>query len=415
MFCLFYLFTVLINQASAETAYSADVYLSRNEADVPGLGVNPENRVLELPSNKTQIELRPTLRLREDSWQAIVRPQLWINSQEKTILNEKQKVSKNKFDITDAFLEKNWSSFISTTVGLQVYQWGPAEFFNASNPFSHTNSQQKNLLYKEKGRGLLRANISFNKENSLVVAVEPISNQEPEFIAEDTFATKGFVKYEKSWSGTLNSIGVTAGVAEKNNIFFAEYFNWAINDIFSLYADFKHQKDQVNYRPMVNGAFYDMVASDPDENQWATLGVAGVRIEHPIDIRFEYIYNSAGYDLDQTDEAIAAASNFFNPNYARNVRRFFRPGLEILGRQYFYTSFRLTDPALIQNFSFYLRWLHSFQDQTAQVQTEIEKSFFDSWTVYAGQTLGTFETHSSTSEFRLVQTGESFLGLKYSF
>ena len=415
MFCVIYLFSVLLGRASAEMTYSADVYLSRNEADIPGIGVNPQNQVLELPSGKTQFEVRPTVRLREESWQAIVRPQIWLNNQEKTILNVRQNVSKNKFDITDAFIEKNWSSTFSTTVGLQVYQWGPAEFFNPSNPFFHTNSQQKNLLYKEKGRGLLRANVSFNKENSLVIAVEPVSNQEPEFIAEDAFTTKGFIKYEKSWSGTSNSVGVSAGIAEKNNIFLGEYFNWAINDIFSFYADIKHQKDHVHYVTVENGAFYDMVPADPKENQWSTLAVTGLRIEHPVDIRFEYIYNSAGYDLDQTDQAIASATNFFNPKYPQNARRFFRPGLELLGRQYFYTSFRLTDPVLIQNFSFYLRWLHSFQDQTAQVQTEIEKSFFDSWTVYAGQTLGTFETGFSTSEFRLVQTGESYVGLKYSF
>ncbi len=415
---MFYvIFAIFITRVSAavELKISGDTFLSNVATDLNQESVNPGNQTLQLPRIKNQLEFRGEVKIRETKWQTVVRPQLWTAQQTRTVNFQDEKYTKNKFDLTDAFIEYNWNSYLATTVGLQVYQWGPSEFMNASNPFFHFNSNQKNLLYKEKGKALLRANISFNKENNLVIAVEPVSNQEPEWISDDAFTTKGFIKYEKSWSGTLNSVGFSAGVAEKSNFFVGEYFNWSANDIFSVYADMKQQKDLVNFEPVQNGSSFDLAQPENYKNRWSTLGVAGIRIEQSVDLRFEYIYNGAGYNLERTNQAVAAATNFISPNYAQNVRRFFRPGLELIGQKYFYTSLRVTDPIWIQNFSFYLRWLQSLQDRTSQVQVELEKSVLDAWTFYAGQTLGTFETRTSTSEFRLVQTGEAFLGLKYSF
>jgi hypothetical protein len=124
-----------------------------------------------------------------------------------------------------------------------------------------------------------------------------------------------------------------------------------------------------------------------------------------------------GYDRTQLENALESASNYLSPKYPQNAVRFFKPGLEILGRNYLYTSFRWTDPAWIKDFSFYLRVLYSLQDESSQAQIEIEKSFFDSLTFYVGQNLSTFQSQTipGLSEFRLAQSGESFAGLKWSF
>lgn len=404
-------------QADAELRFSADTFLSRSDVTIEKQPLNPQNQILELPHSKTKLEIRPEVKWRSDTWQTVLRPRFtWIEQQVQKN-SEALSSTKGTLDLTDAFVENNWSSKFSTTVGLQVFQWGSAEFLNASNPFSHVNAQQKNLLFKEKGRGLVRANYSLNKENSLVFAVEPISNQEPEWIAQDQFVAKGFVKYEKSWSGTFRAVGLTFGRAEKNNFFIGEYFNYELTEGFSMYADFKQQKEQVHFIPRFNGVGYDMEEADPTENPWASLGVIGLRYEGSFDLRLEYIYNSIGYDRSELKNAIASASNFLSPRYPQNASRFFKPGLELIGRQYFYSSFRVTDPAWFQNFSFYLRYLYSLQDDSSQLQIEFEKSFFDAWTLYAGQNLNSFrsQTWTDISEFRLAQSNESFIGLKWSY
>ncbi len=401
----------------AEVRLSLDSYFSYSDVTIEKDGININNQVLELPHSKTQADLRAELKWRQPKWQTVIRPRFVSTIQKVESIEGEKTVTKNEPDLTDAFFELNWTSSFSTTVGLQVYQWGPAEFLNASNPFSHFNPQQKNMLFKEKGKALLRANYSFNKENSLVLAIEPVSNQAGEWIAEDTFVAKGFLKYEKSWSGTLNSVGLTAGQAEKNNPFFGEYFNYYFNETFSFYADIKHQKNHIHYEPVWDGSSYNMELLEPSENQWSTLAAVGFRFEQAFDLRFEFIYNSIGYDRTQLENALDSASNYLSPKYAQNAVRFFKPGLEVMGKNYLYTSFRLTDPEWIQNFSLYVRLLYSLQDESSQAQIEIEKSFYDSLTFYIGQNLTSFQSQTipGLSEFRLAQSGESFAGIKWSF
>jgi len=415
--CVFFSLILISRSVFAEVKVSLDSYLSYSDVTIAKDGINLNNQVLELPHSKTQADLRGEFKWRQPSWQTVIRPRFVYIQQKVEAPTGEKTVTKNDPDLTDAFIEVNWGSKFSTTVGLQVYQWGPAEFLNSSNPFSHFNPQQKNLLYKEKGKALVRANYSFNKENSLVLAVEPVSNQAGEWIAEDEFVTKGFLKYEKSWAGTLNAIGLTLGQAEKKNPFVGEYFNYYFTESFSFYGDLKHQKNHTHFEPVWNGIGYDMEVVEPSENQWSTLAAVGFRFEQSFDLRFEYIYNSVGYDRTQLENALESASNYLSPKYPQNAVRFFKPGLEILGRNYLYTSFRWTDPAWIKDFSFYLRVLYSLQDESSQAQIEIEKSFFDSLTFYVGQNLSTFQSQTipGLSEFRLAQSGESFAGLKWSF
>lgn len=417
-FCVVFIGIFLISHICfAKVTFSLDSYLSYSEAEIAQDGINVNNQVLELPHSKTQIDLRGELRWRQPTWQTLIRPRLLITQQKLESNYEEKTKSKSDVDLTDAFIEVNWGPRLSSTVGLQVYQWGPAEFLNSSNPFSHFNPQQKNLLFKDKGKALVRLNYSFNKENSLVLAFEPVSNLSGEWIAEDEFVTKGFIKYEKSWSGTLNSVGIVFGQAEKNNPFVGQYFSYYLSEIFSVYADFKQQQDYVHFEPVWNGLSYDMELSLPAKNKWPTLGVVGFRIEQGFDLRFEYIYNSAGYSREQLENAIESASNYFSSSYPKNAVRFFKPGLEILGKNYLYSSFRWTDPAWIKDFSFYLRVLYSMQDESSQAQIEIEKSFLGSLTFYVGQNLSSFQSRTvqGLSEFRLAQSNESFAGLKWSF
>lgn len=418
MYQILWIFLLVSRAAYADVKLSLDAYLSYSDVTVSKDGINLNNQVLKLPHSKTQADLRGEFKFRETTWQTVVRPRfVSIYQQVENPLEGEKNVAKNEFDLTDAFIENNWTSQLSTTLGLQVYQWGPAEFLNSSNPFSHFNPQQKNLLYKEKGKGLVRANYSFDKENSLVLAVEPVSNQSGEWIAEDSFTPKGFIKYEKSWSGTLNAVGVSLGQGEQNNPLVGEYFSYYWSEEFSMYADLKHQKNHVHFEPVWNGTSYDMEKIEPTENRWSTLAVVGLRFEQTFDFRLEYIYNSVGYDREQLEAALEAASNYVSPRYLQNAVRFFKPGLEILGKNYLYSSFRLTDPEWIQNFSLYVRVLYSLQDESSQVQVEIEKSFLDALTVYVGQNLSTFQSQTipGLSEFRLAQSGESFVGMKWSF
>ena len=94
--------------ASAEVKFSADVYLSHAESEIEPTALNPGNILLELPHSKTDIDLRPEIKLRESAWQAVLRPRLIDSFRQVSKSGANQQISKSNTDITDAFIENNW-------------------------------------------------------------------------------------------------------------------------------------------------------------------------------------------------------------------------------------------------------------------------------------------------------------------
>lgn len=408
-----FLFCFFLNISHAQFQMSYDFIASGQKNEIIDSEINPLNQVLNLPTDYYYLDLRSELKYRTRSNQVIVRPRWEGYSQ--TIVNQATNKSvqnaKGRIDLTDAFVETTWGARFNTTLGLQVYQWGPAEFLNPSNALFHFNPRQRNLFYKEKGKALLRANWSLNKENIVVLAIEPISNNEPEWIEEDKFTSKFILKYEKSWLQTGNYFGLVAGSEEKSNFYVGEYFNWSPIEGFSIYADAKHPQYQQNFEPVFNGLAYDMERVNNPKNQWQTLAVAGLRWESNFDIRLEYIYNSMGYDKDKLLAARQSAANIFSTKYGQNLKRYLKSGLELLGQNYLYTSLRVNEPFDFKEFNFYTRYIYSMQDQSSQLQIEFDKSFLDSWTVFANQSL---TYGAENSEFRLLNAWQTTLGLKLS-
>ena len=407
------LLLVILNVSHADVRYSFDSYLSGQKSEIIDSTINPFNKVLGLSSEEIDLDLRPEIKWKTAKNQLVTRLR-WLGKFQKItdLSDDKEKPnSKGELNLTDAFIESNWNRVLTTTVGLQVYQWGPAEFFNASNPFFHFRNQQKSLFYKEKGQVIVRSNLSLSKENNLVLAVVPVSNNESQWIEEDQFELKSFIKYELSWAGTSNNIGIVVGSEEKRNLFIGEYFNYSLFEGTAVYADIKHSQYKVNFEPVKNGPSYDMLEVKNLQDQWFTFGILGMRWETSFDLRFEYIFNTAGYDAEATKNAIQSASNQLSLNYLKNLKRFLKPGLELIGQNYLYVSLRVADPFNIKDFNFYLRDLYSVQDKSSQIQIESDKSFLDNYTLYASQTL---TYGQDNTEFRLTNTWSFLIGLKYS-
>ena len=399
--------------AKAEIQYSLETYFYANKYQVADSIINSQNQILKLPQEQAELDVRAELKWRKALDQIIVRPRLSATFKNivygASAIQEQE--SKSKLDLTDAFYERYWSNNFSTTLGLQVYQWGPSEFINASNPIFHFNSKQRNLFYKEKGQVLLRFNYTFNKENSLVALVQPVSNNEPEWIAETDFNPKGLIKYEKSWSGTANLIGLVAGIEEKNNLFLGQYFNITFAESFSFYADVKESKNRINFVPNQVGGFTILDTPDVQPLDWGTLAVAGFRWEGDFDLRVEHIYNGAGFDKNELSQAILSISDNNNPAYLRSLSRFQRIGLELLGKNYTYFSYRVSEPFKFKDFNAYARYLYSGQDGSSSSQIEADLGFLDAWQVFGNFT---FINGNLDTEFRLLNDWQALIGLKWS-
>lgn len=408
MFSLFYL--VILNLSFAEMTHSFDSYFYVQKNQAADAIINPSNQILKTPSSEYHLDLRGEIKWRAPDKQMILRPRL-VGYQKNIELNNQTEVeSKGQADLTDAFYEQFWTPQIFTTVGLQVYQWGPAEFINASNPLYHFNLRQKSAVYKEKGQALLRLNFSPNKDNSYVFIFQPVSNNEPEWIAEDTYNSKVLVKYEASWAKTSDYIGFVAGSEEKTNLFVGEYFNYNFFEGFSAYADLKHAQNRINFIPEVSGPVVNLIPEAQSGNPWPTLGVFGVRWEGNYDIRLEYIYNGMGFTRNDLNLAIASVANYTNPAYPQNLSRFLKPGLELLGQNYLYASYRVSEPFKFKELNIYLRFIKSLQDESSQMQFEFDKSLRDSFLLFSNVS---YMNGSIDSEFRLLNDWQALIGIKW--
>lgn len=408
MFNLVFLF--IFNYCFADTRYSFESFLYAQRNQPADSIINPGNQVLRVAAGEYHLDLRGEIKWRTDEMQFVLRPRFLGYQNNIEFNNQTEVEAKGELDLTDAFYEHFWTPKLFSTIGLQVYQWGPAEFINASNPLYHFNPRQKSAVYKEKGQILLRLNFSPSKESNFIFIVQPVSNNEPEWIAEDTFTPKAVLKWEKTGKVATDYFGLVAGSEEKSNLYFGEYFSYSIIEGFSLYGDLKHAQNRINYIPEVNGAMVNLVPETHSGDQWPTLAVLGARWEDSYDVRLEYIYNGMGLTASDLNYAVASISNFANPGYPQNVARFLRPGLELLGQNYLYASYRISDPFRFKDLNLYFRYIRSLQDESSQMQFEFDRALWDSFLIFSNVS---FSNGNLDSEFRLLNDWQAMIGLKW--
>ena len=392
-----------------EFAFSYEAYLYGEQRSYADSVLNQGNEIFKVPEVSGVLDQRAEFKWSINDAKIIFRPRIVSYQQsyktELTLKNESQ--SDSDINLTDAFYEQYITDRVFTTVGLQVYQWGPAEILNPSNPFFHFNTNQRSLVYKEKGKALLRLNWNSKSDDSFVFMVEPISNNEAHWIAEEKFKPQFAAKFDTSWAGTRNFLGFAMGIPDNADFFIGEYFQYEFTEGFSLYADAKHSVNAFFYAPEAQGIFQRMLPS-PQDGEVSTLAVGGLRYEDTFDARLEYVYNSAGYDQKTFDQALIASSQL-SPYLVENLTRFQLSGLELLSQNYIYFSLRKTDPFEIKDLSLFFRSLTSLTDSSGVEQFEFDKSVLD-WANIFGQ-YSAYRGEQDT-EFKLVDDWKVSLGVK---
>lgn len=373
---------------------------------------NLGNEILLLPEHAGVSDQRAEFKLTINDGKLLFRPRVISQTQQaKTEYTLKDEIkTEHHWNITDLFYEQQWGSQFASTLGLQVYQWGPAEFLNVSNPFFHFNSQQKTLIYKEKGHGLVRFNWDIARGHNLVFIAEPVSNNESYWYAEEVFQPQAALKYEWQSNNADKYFGLVIGKPDQADFFIGEYGQIQLDSGFSFYADLKHTMSQKYYEPVDRLTFVEMTLGNY-KNKASSLAVAGIRYEGNFDLRLEYIYNSLGYTEAQQELALIGAAQL-SPYQLQNIVRFQKNGLELLSQNYLYGSFRKSNPFEWQDFNFYFRSLTALTDSSGMEQIEMDKNIGDHLGI-----LGSFSLFRGNrdSEFKLLNDWSASVGFKLMF
>ncbi len=402
--------------ASAENTYRFDIYGSSTyrtwNDDSP---FNPNN-VLGAPTWTHTLELRPDFQFNlTEKHSLVLRSRHFLQSFETdfTKPDRKRSTQDEDSDLSDLFFSSTWSDSFGTTIGLQNYQWGPAEIFSPSNPFFHFNTNQRSFFFKEKGRALVRANWNPDPNSnrwSIVGTHEPIDNNTRFWTADRDFDPRSALKVEYQFENPANAFAFIGGQGEKQRGFIGEYFTWSWTEGISLYGDMQHRQGRANYLPKRNAfGAYDLV--EADDGRVHTLAVLGFRWEGRVDFRQEFILNEAGYDSDEWKQVRKSATTL-SPNLLKNVGRFAEPGLEFRTQTYSYTSLRIPDLGASKMASVGVRWLSSLEHYSSVLQLNYEYNWNDHLVISLEglQFMG-----SDNSEFKIVDDQQASVGFRWSY
>ena len=204
--------------------------------------LNSDNRVFLTPRALLVSELRPQFSVsRGTAFRFLLRPRWILDATEAKLANpdETRDQAKGRVELSDMYVESEVRPWLHGTLGLQVYQWGPAELLSPSNPLFHFSNQGRSSFYKEKGKLLARLNLDWNKNFNTILMLEPLSNQDPEFVAQSDFVSKFLIRNEYRSANGVDSVGFAFGREELSTSFVGQYFNWMPTEGWSLYADSK--------------------------------------------------------------------------------------------------------------------------------------------------------------------------------
>lgn len=375
--------------------------------------MNLDNHIFKVSSSGATTDLRGDFQARYSSWaKFILRPQLLYSRQEIRFpdTGDWERPTTSTARWTEAYSEIGIGDHISVAVGLQNYQWGPAELASPSNPIFHFNTSQRSLFYLENGRMISRLNLSMGQSWSAILLQEFLDNQTPFWAANRSFEKTSLAKLEyRSAENSNRYLGLVYGQEQGHILFSGLYANVPFLETFSTYVDARRTQGSIAYYPTEISPGVDTLASDPAlEKVQQTYAIFGFRHEGDWDIRLEGLYNSAGYDDKQLKRAVKASSAP-NPMQLYNVSLFSANGLELPGQRYVYSSLRIPNLGKKKDGTVMFHYFYSLQDYSNSLQVSLEKSL-NSMLVFSGE--GTYNFGSQDTEMNLLAKSSCSIGLK---
>ncbi len=408
---LFFLFCSSLSLAQVTSRF--EVYGSADHKQIFSDSlINSQNSFLKLPDQSQTLEIRP-----EFQWQLTEPFSLVIRSRhllQRTQIPQSTQQDQTTLlgfsDLTDLYFSLQASDKTSFVVGLQNYQWGPAEILSPSNIFYHFKNDQRSYYYKEKGRALLRANHSLNENTQLTFISEPTDNRTQNWVAEVDFKPQSAFKIERQLSTPVDLVAFVIGNSGPKGQYVAGHFNYSIQETYSFYVDTKLEQNGSYYK--ISPANSNLVLSTTaSNNSTKALSVVGFRYEAEFDFRQEFILNEAGFGQSDWSKAMLAITTL-SPSLVANLNRFNRSGLELLSNSYSYTSIRFPDFGQSNQLHASTRLLKSLVQDSSVLQLNLEYDFSDA-VVVSSELL--IPMGKKNTEFNLVQGQQVTLGFKATY
>lgn len=323
---------------------------------------------LAMPKTTTGILLREDFSAKNENSEWVFRPSLAAYSEvyRQFLNNLDQKKTKQEFRINELYLRKEHNSLWSSALGLQNYQWGPAELMSPSNPLFHFSSQALDPSYQIPGHSLARLNYTPLENLNFVGLYEFAPNEEKSFIYDTPFTPLGLIKFDYRLPTPTDYLGLTIGNEQMHDPFIGEYGNITLDDGFSIYFDIKQTTVSKRYYPHVDyGQPPRMNLYDYHDSIYM-LSLIGFRIEtDDFDFRWEEISNELGFTQNEMNNVARSLDPSTTPIATQNIKSFLHNGRELISKGYTYLSVRSKKLIPWLDSSIALRTLYVHRDESS--------------------------------------------------
>ncbi len=361
---------------------SSSIIAQARSAKVRSEWTNPDNQVYQLPQHLWQLAVRPEIKLSRaegSDLTLILRPRFEFEEQRRTRRTEvyKRVESSSRTFVSEAYVASAFADGWQAVVGLQNYQWGPAELASPSNPIFRDLGLDKLGFFETRGKFLLRANYSPDGQTSLVVLVEPAANGEDRPAFEETFQRRALVKAEYSDATQTDYLGLILAAASYEAASLGFYGNFEALPGLSFYGDLLLHRPDIWY-PSLSPADEGFVLGRPGSRAGAryTTAIIGGRYvaENGSDLRLEFFHDESAWTRDERSLGFFALAS---ETSARNVELFTKPGSLLPGRDFVYASFRTAEWGGNKPSRFSLRGIRSSSDESRSAIANIDTSWND--------------------------------------
>jgi hypothetical protein len=365
------------------------------EASVAKELTNPDNQFYQLPERSILIEFRPELQGSYKRSKLVLRPRASVSDDFRNIpaLNpappgykapKDQEVKSDAF-LNEAYLAGTPSGKWQYVLGLQNFQWGPAELASPSNPIFRDLGLSKTYFFETRGKGILRANYSPSGQTTIIGMGEVFDSNSKRNASDPNFRKKALIKAEFADKSQTNYIGGVISVAEDDKPIYGSYAHYEVAPGFTVYYDMQARKSSRIWQAEVSPLGLSFQQSLTDADKLSTAALAGVRYttEGNIDYRVEGFYEDSAWTKKQRNLGRAVLA--LAPT-ADNAAIYLTPGSFFSGQKFVYVSARIPEIGWKDSLTVSLRDLYSVTDQTQKLQISLDTFFGDSIIMSTGAT-----------------------------
>ncbi len=375
-------------------------------------GVNPDNRVLDLPRQTSELEARvdatldlgrlflsakPRARFTRDRWQDGPRSGDAENDEETLLLEG------------SARLRLHETLFVS--FGRENLQWGPGQFMNPSNPFIPDNGRD-NPVREVPGMDFLR--LVWLPTYAWTLSWITNTGRGEGQVLGGTWRPSHALKVE--WMGYEANAGflVHGGPGQKTSL--RLYGQWTASDALLLYGEGSIQKGSEALYPVDGptplGVELDDARSDDPALVPLVLVGGSYTLELGPTLSLEYVFNGEGYHDAEADRFFTLAhgvgrlvqAGLVEPDPDEG-----RTGLRLLRRHYLFAQYLHTEIA--DRFTVLVRWTQNLDDRSGQATGFFEWNAADRWRVFA---YGAWNAGGNRDEFGSLVRYAGLVGVEFS-